>query len=128
MEKTSHVTLSQIGQINLNVRDMDKAVAFYKDTLGMKLLFAMENMAFFNCDGVKLMLSLPENDQFDHPGSVIYFNTEDIMQAYKQFKSNGVSFVDQPHMIADMGSHEVWMAFFKDLDDNTLALMSEVAK
>lgn len=128
MEKTSRQTISQIGQINLNVKNVEKAVSFYKDILGLPLLFAMEKMAFFNCNDVRLMLSLPENDQFDHPGSVIYFKTDSIQSTYVQFKEDGVPFIDEPHKVADMGDHELWMVFFKDLDGNTLALMSEVSK
>ncbi|MGP4078462.1 VOC family protein [Pseudalkalibacillus sp. R45] len=128
MKKTEKHKLSEIGQVNLNVKDVQKAVTFYQEVLGLPFLFAMENMAFFNCNGVRLMLSVPENESFDHRGSVIYFKTDDIHKTYEQFIEDDVSFIDEPHMIADMGDHELWMCFFKDLDDNTLAIMSEISK
>ncbi|WP_261130570.1 VOC family protein [Bacillus sp. Marseille-Q3570] len=128
MKKTEKHKISEIGQINLNVKDVQKAVTFYQEGLGLPLMFAMENMAFFNCNGVRLMLSVPENESFDQRGSVIYFKTDDIHQTYEQFKEDDVSFIDAPHMIADMGDYELWMCFFRDLDDNTLALMSEIKK
>ena len=90
------------------------------------LLFEVPpKMAFFDCAGVRLMLSLPENAEFDHPGSVLYFRVDDIEQAYATLKERGVTFVDQPHLIARMPDHELWMTFFKDTEGNTLALMAE---
>lgn len=43
----------------LAVKDLDKAIHFYKDKLGLSLLFNTENMAFFECNGLRLLLSLP---------------------------------------------------------------------
>ncbi|MGM7702566.1 VOC family protein [Pseudalkalibacillus sp. Hm43] len=122
------LSLNEIGQINLNVKNVEEAVCFYRDTLGLPLLFSMENMAFFNCNGIRLMLSVPEDESFNHPGSVIYFKTENLQGTYEQFREEGVAFTSRPHMVADMGQYELWMAFFKDLDGNVLALMSEITK
>jgi len=118
--------LSRIGQIAVNVHDLERAVAFYRDTLGMKLLFQVPKMAFFQAGGVRLMLGLPETEKFDHPASVIYYQVDDIHQAHVTISERGVAFVDQPHFIAKLPDHELWMAFFKDTEGNTLALMSEV--
>ena len=118
--------LSAIGQIAVNAHDIPRAVQFYRDTLGMRLLFeAPPKMAFFDCAGVRLMLSLPETAEYDHPSSVLYFRVDDIDQSYASLKERGVSFVGEPHLIARMPDHELWMAFFKDSEGNTHALMAE---
>jgi methylmalonyl-CoA/ethylmalonyl-CoA epimerase len=117
--------LSTIGQIAITVTDVARAIAFYRDTLGIKLLFQMPNMGFFDCGGVRLMLS-----GSDKPGetfsSVIYFKVADIQTAAKELAARGVAFEREPHMIAKLPDHELWMAFFRDPDRNLLALMSEV--
>jgi predicted enzyme related to lactoylglutathione lyase len=123
---TPAVGLNAIGQIAMNATDIPRAVAFYRDTLGMRFLFeAPPKMAFFDCAGVRLMLSLPETPDYDHPGSVLYFRVDDIDQAHAQLSDRGVSFLDKPHLIARMPDHELWMSFFKDSEGNTLALMAE---
>ena len=123
---TSAVGLNTIGQISMNATDIPRAVAFYRDALGMRLMFeAPPKMAFFDCAGVRLMLSLPETPEYDHAGSVLYFRVDDIDQAYAQLTERGVSFLDKPHFIARLPDHELWMTFFKDSEGNTLALMAE---
>jgi predicted enzyme related to lactoylglutathione lyase len=121
--------LSQIRQIAVNAHDIDRAVSFYRDKLGMNHLFSVPpKMAFFDCDGIMLMLSLPETQEFDHPSSVIYFNVDDIHDATKILTERGVDFREQPTFVADMGTYELWMAFFSDSENNMLALRSEVTK
>jgi predicted enzyme related to lactoylglutathione lyase len=124
----THLGLSQIGQIGLNAHDIDRATAFYRDTLGLKFLFNVPGkMSFFDCGGVRLMLSLPEGGpEFDHPSSVIYFKVDDIQQAFKTLAGRGAAIVAQPHLIARMGAYDLWMGFFRDSEDNVLSLMSEV--
>ena len=123
---TPSLGLAAIGQIAMNATDIPRAVRFYRDALGMQLMFEVPpKMAFFDCAGVRLMLSLPENAEFDHPGSVLYFRVDDIEQAYATLKDRGVTFKDQPHLIARMPDHELWMTFFRDSEGNTLALMAE---
>ena len=78
MQANPAVGLSQIGQIAVKVKELDRAVAFYRDTLGMLFLFRAPNLAFFNCSGVRLMLSEPEKPEFDHPASIIYYKVDDI--------------------------------------------------
>jgi catechol 2,3-dioxygenase-like lactoylglutathione lyase family enzyme len=123
---TTGFGLARIGQISVNVHDLGKAVGFYRDTLGMPFLFQVPHMAFFACGDVRLMLGVPEKPEFDHPGSVIYFKVEDIQGAFDVLKGRGVEFVGKPHRIAPMKDHDLWMAFFRDVDGNLLALMSEV--
>ena len=120
------VSLEQIGQIAINAKDIPRAVAFYRDVLGLKLLFEVPpKMAFFMCGGVRLMLSLPEREEYDHPGSILYYKVKGIEGAAATLKSKGVLFEGEPHLIAKMPDHELWMGFFKDPEGNTLALMEE---
>ena len=122
------VALDKIGQIAINVKDIGRAVQFYRDTLGMKFLFEVPNLAFFDCGGVRLMLGVAEKPEFDHPGSVLYYKVSDINAAYEALRKRGVSFIDQPHLIAKLADHDLWMVFLKDPEGNTLALMSEVSR
>ncbi len=124
-QPTTSSGLGQIGQIALTVSDIGRAVAFYRDSLGMRFLFQVPNLAFFDCDGIRLMLSLPEKAA-EGSSSVIYYKVADIQRAFETLASRGVSFEGKPHLIAKMPDHELWMAFFRDLDRNLLALMSEV--
>jgi methylmalonyl-CoA/ethylmalonyl-CoA epimerase len=118
--------LTQIGQIAINVRDLRRAVAFYRDTLGMRFLFqAPGGLAFFDCGGVRLMLGVAEKPEFSHPASVLYYKVPDIGAAYETLISRGVTFLDEPHLIAKMPNHELWMTFFRDSEENVLALMEE---
>jgi predicted enzyme related to lactoylglutathione lyase len=121
--------LSQIGQIAVNAHDLERATAFYRDKLGMKLLFVVPpRMSFFDCAGLRLMLSLPDRPEFDHASSIIYFNVEDLQQAVTTLKERGVLFEEEPEFVADMGTYDLWMASFRDSENNLLALQSNVAK
>ena len=125
-QASSAFGLSRLGQIALNAHDLDRAVAFYRDQLGLPFLFRAPNLAFFDCAGVRLMLALPERPELDHPGSILYFSVDDLNTACATLTQRGVTFTDQPHLIARMPNHELWMAFFVDTEGNTLGLMSEV--
>lgn len=117
--------LSRIHQISIRAHDTERAVRFYRDTLGLKLLFqAPPALAFFDCGGIRLMLSPPEAE-FDHQGSIIYFGIEDIKATREALVAGGVTFRTEPHMIAKLPDREVWLADFKDSEGNVLALMSE---
>ena len=118
--------LSQIGQIAINVHEIERAITFYRDALGIQFLFKVPNMAFFNAAGIRLMLTVPEKPEFDHPSSVIYFKVENIQNAFDTLSGRGVPFLGKPHLITPMKDHDLWMAFFHDVDNNLLALMSEV--
>jgi methylmalonyl-CoA/ethylmalonyl-CoA epimerase len=108
------------------VKDLDRAVAFYRDRLGIRFRFqAPPGLAFFDCGGVRLMIEVPQDKAFDHPGSILYFKVDDIHRAYADLKARGVEFRDEPRLIATLPDHELWMAFFSDGEGNTLALMHE---
>jgi methylmalonyl-CoA/ethylmalonyl-CoA epimerase len=124
---TPGIGISRIGQIAINVHDLKRATAFYRDTLGLRLLFTAGKLAFFDCGGVRLMLDTPEKPGFDHPSSILYFAVTDIKAAHQQMVAQGVRFEDEPHVIARMPDHDLWMTFFRDSEQNLLALMSEVA-
>jgi methylmalonyl-CoA/ethylmalonyl-CoA epimerase len=118
--------LTQIGQIAINVRDLQRAVAFYRETLGMRFLFqAPGGLAFFDVGGVRLMLGVAEKPEFSHPASILYYKVSDIGAAYEMLTSRGVTFMDEPHLIAKMPDHELWMTFLRDSEENVLALMEE---
>lgn len=117
--------LSRIHQIAQHIHDIDRAVAFYRDVLGVPLLFtAPPSLAFFDCGGVRLMLSSPPPG-LDHPGSVLYFAVDDIHEMHRVLVERGVSFTSAPAKIATLADREVWIAAFSDTEGNTLALMSE---
>ena len=117
--------LERIHQVSIRTRDIARAVAFYRDALGLKLLFqAPPHLAFFDCGGVRLMLG-PAEPEFDHQGSVLYFAVEDIKAAHTALAAAGVTFRSEPHMVAKLPDREVWLADFLDSEGNVLALMSE---
>jgi methylmalonyl-CoA/ethylmalonyl-CoA epimerase len=118
--------IQKIGQIAVPVKDFNRGVQFYQETLDLPLLFNTGNLAFFNCNGVRLLLSINENDQFPDRSSVLYFQVEDIRGKYEELLDKGVTFIDEPHLIAKMGNTETWMSFFNDTEGNIHALMSEV--
>jgi len=118
--------INKIGQIAINVHDTTRAVEFYRDTLGLKLLFTAGQLAFFDCGGVRLMLSPPEKPEFDHPSSILYFTVDNIQAAYDRLVHRGVKIEDQPHVVARMPDHDLWLAAFRDSEGNLMALMSEV--
>jgi methylmalonyl-CoA/ethylmalonyl-CoA epimerase len=123
------VGISRVGQIAINAHDVDRAAAFYQNALGLKLLFkAPPGLAFFDCGGVRLMLTRPEKPEFDHPGSILYFAVPDIHAAYSRMQESGVQFEDEPHIVARMPDHDLWMLFFRDSEGNLMGLMSDVAK
>ena len=128
--KNFSLNLSRIGQIAIGVSDIDRATEFYRDTLGMRFLFsAPPGMSFFDCDGVRLMLTIPEQaGEEQKSSSVIYYTVEDVQQATETLKSCGVRFIGEPHVIHSTDTYDLWMSFFTDPDGNTLALMAEVPR
>jgi methylmalonyl-CoA/ethylmalonyl-CoA epimerase len=119
--------LRRIHQIAVTVGDVDRATAFYRDTLGMPLLFqAPPGLAFFDCGGVRLMLSRPEGADTPGGNSIIYYGVDDIQRAHSVLTGRGVQFIEVPRAIARMADRDVWLAVFRDSEENLLGLMSEV--
>jgi len=118
--------LESIGQIAVNVKDTARARAFYRDVLGLRHLFdAGPNLAFFQCGGVRLMLSPPSKPEHDNPGSIIYYKVADLVATHAAIAARGAAFEQAPHLVATMPDHELWMAFLRDSEGNLLALMEE---
>ena len=117
---------ARIGQIAVVCKDVARATAFYRDTLGVSFLFsAGPNLSFLDAGGTRLMLSAAEQKEHDHPGSLLYFFVSDIEGIYRDLKARGVSFVDEPHLIAKMPDHDLWLCAFHDTEGNTMAIMEE---
>ncbi|MGH9959376.1 MAG: VOC family protein [Pyrinomonadaceae bacterium] len=118
--------LSQIGQIAIPVTDIERAILFYRGTLGMRFLFqAPPSLVFFDLSGVRLMLDGPAKAQAGN-SSVVYYKVSDLQASFTTLSERGVRFEAEPHLVAKMPDHELWMAFFRDPDRNLIALMSEV--
>lgn len=121
--------LGRIKQLGVAVGDLERSKQFYGELLGLKLVYEVpRHMVFFDLDGIWLMLARPEQDFPARPGSTLYFAVDDIHGVHTRLRERGLAFVDEPHRIADMGSYELWMAFFRDPDDTLLALRAEVFK
>jgi len=114
--------LQSIGQIAVRVKDLTRAVKFYREVLGLKYLFEAPGLAFFECAGVHLMLSGAEEPEFDHASSVLYFNVAEIQVAYRSLVQRGVRFRDEPHVVHRAGPQELWMSFFDDGEGNVFAI------
>ena len=125
MTTTATTGIARIHQLSMRVHDVDRAVRFYRDTLGVPFLFAAPpRMAFFDCDGVRLMLSTPDPG-FDHPGSILYLAVDDIGAMHDSLRTRGVEFKTAPHKIATLADREVWLADFEDSEGNPVGLMQE---
>src|SRR5262245_50264325 len=122
-------TLGELGQIARAVENLARAEAWYKDVLGLTHLYTYGKLAFFDCDGTRLMLedrSILEVAGL-HNDSVLYFRVSEIHAAYDQLRRRGVEFTDAPHMIArHPDGTEEWMAFFRDSEGGLLAIMAQV--
>ncbi len=120
------VALESIGQISIIVKDVERARNFYRDTLGMKFLFEFPGMAFFDCGGVRLYLARADKPELGT--SILYYRVADIRAAVSGLEAHGVTSLQQPSKVHEDDRHELWLAFFKDSEENTVGLMSEVAR
>jgi methylmalonyl-CoA/ethylmalonyl-CoA epimerase len=125
MSTTASLGITGVGQVAINVRNVQRAVEFYRDVLGLNFLFQIPNAAFFECGGLRLMLGTAEKPEFDHPASILYYKVGDIHAAYASLQATGVQTEDEPHLIARMPDHELWMFFLRDPEGNHLGVMSE---
>ncbi|HYU37751.1 MAG TPA: VOC family protein [Gemmatimonadales bacterium] len=121
--------LSSIGQIFVRARDLERAVRFYRDTLGMPFLFqAPPQMAFFQCGPTTVMVGVPESPEFDHPASTIYYLVPDIDAAHATLRGRAVDFISEPHLVHRAADYELWLADFRDSEGNVLALMARKSR
>jgi methylmalonyl-CoA/ethylmalonyl-CoA epimerase len=128
MGRSMPFSLSRIGQIALAVRDVDRAEAFYQETLGLRKLYRFGDLTFFDCAGVRLLLEKARDPESVNHSFTVYFTCADIVLAVRELQQRGVAFSGPPHLIAKMDDHDLWMAFFQDPDGHTLALMQEAPK
>lgn len=116
----------QIGQIAVSAQDIDRCTTFYRDVVGLEHLFSVPpKMTFFDAGGVRLMFSLPEGNEHDHPSSILYFKVDDIDATYARMVAGSAEFIETPHIVAPMKDHDLWIAAFRDGEGNTMALMEE---
>jgi methylmalonyl-CoA/ethylmalonyl-CoA epimerase len=125
---TPAIGLSEIGQIAITVKDVDRAAAYYRDVLGLPFLFAAPGLAFFQTGTVRLMLTKVEAPEFDHAASILYFKVPDIGAAHQAMQARGVEFRSAPHVVHRTDAYELWLADFYDCERNTFALMQEKKK
>lgn len=116
------IRLGKIQQIALVQHDVERAVSFYRDGLGLSLVFAMAGMAFFDAGGVRLMLTKPSSPELDHKNSILYFEVADCQAAYAALKARGVPFDGEPHLVGKTATHAMWMAFCRDPEGNVIGI------
>ena len=126
-EQQAAVVLEEVAQIALTVPDLEEAKAFYRDVLELRFLFDAGTMSFFQCGTVRIMVGVGERPARSG-GTIVYFRVENLAEAAQVLESRGVRFAQEPHLVARMKSHDLWMAFLKDPAGNTFGLMSEIAR
>jgi catechol 2,3-dioxygenase-like lactoylglutathione lyase family enzyme len=125
--KNNSSNIQQIGQIAIAVSDIDKAVAFYRDILGLELLFEVPpGLAFLDCGGIRLMLAVLQGDPKDHHTSTIYYKVVDVRDTQEELEQKGVTFIQEAKLVATMPDHELWMGFIRDPDKNLIGIMAEL--
>ncbi len=117
-----------VGQIHISVADIDRAVAFYRDVLGLAFLFQVpgQKMAFFDCGGVRLYLGVPSSPEY-RANSFLYYRVSDIDAAYKALSAKGVAFLHEPRVVHKTETSALWMTGFQDPDGNYAQIMCEKA-
>ena len=127
MSGMAGIGITDVGQVAVNVRDVQRAIGFYRDVLGLPLLFEIPNAAFVQAGGIRLYLAKAETPELDHPSSILYFRVGDIHAAFETLRTAGTRIEGEPHLLAKMPDHDLWMGFFRDTEGNVGALMSEVS-
>ena len=115
-----------IGQLMIPADDLDRAVSFYRDSLGLPFLFAAPpHMAFFMCGSVRLLVGKLPPEQAGQRGSAVYFKVDDIHDTAATLKRRNVRFDAEAHIVHRTAKSELWLAEFTDSEGNRLALMAE---
>ena len=126
MAAADTLEIKDIGQIAINCHDVKRATEFYREKLGLRMLYEFPGLAFFDCGGVRLMLTKPETAELDHPSSIIYYRVADIQQATRAIAEKGVAIENEPRMIARMPDHDLWLSNVRDTEGNIIAFMAEM--
>ena len=126
MAAADTLEITGVGQIAINCHDVKRATEFYRDKLGLRMLYEFPGLAFFDCGGVRLMLTKPETAELDHPSSIIYYRVADIHQASRAIADKGVQIENEPRMIARMPDHDLWLSNVRDTEGNIIAFMAEM--
>ena len=131
MAAADTLEIKDIGQIAINCHGVVNGVAallqeFYREKLGLRMLYEFPGLAFFDCGGVRLMLTKPETAELDHPSSIIYYRVADIQQATRAIAEKGVAIENEPRMIARMPDHDLWLSNVRDTEGNIIAFMAEM--
>ena len=116
-----------LGQVAITVGDVATAKAFYRDILGLELLFdAGPNLAFLQAGEVRVMLTTPQGHGEAGRNSVLYFRVTDIVATHAAMVANGAVAERPPAPAAPMPDHDLWIGFLRDPDGNLVGLMEEV--
>lgn len=126
MAEPKELALTKVGQIAVRVKDVNRAATFYSDKLGMKLLLKQSNLAVLDCGGLSIFLTLPENAAEGVHNSIIYFDVDDIQKTAQILTERGVSIVEKPNKVGKLGAVDVWIAIFRDSEENLMGLRSLV--
>jgi len=119
------VNPSHLAQIAMPVRDLDRACAFYRDTLGLPHLFdAPPGLSFFQCGQTRLMLSEPEGPE-TAGSSILYYAVPSARDAEAELVAAGVTFDQTAHHIARVADKDIWLAIARDSEGNLIGMMSE---
>lgn len=118
--------LSGIRQIAVTVGDVDTALRFYRDVLGLAFLFrAGPDLAFLDAGGIRLMLSTPQGAGAVGANSVLYFTVTDIEATHAALVARGATDERAPRLAATMPDHALWIGFVRDPDGNLVGLLEE---
>jgi methylmalonyl-CoA/ethylmalonyl-CoA epimerase len=123
------VSPHSVGQVALPVQDVARATEFYRDRLGLEFLFsAPPGLSFFQCGEVRLMISERREGDGEEPGvgaPLLYYRVEDIHAAHGELDDAGVDVIRAPEVTHRDERMELWIAFYRDSEENLFALMDE---
>jgi methylmalonyl-CoA/ethylmalonyl-CoA epimerase len=113
------MNLTQIAQVSVRTKDLQRATEFYRDVLGIKVLISNQFVSILDCGGITLLLGPSEGS------SIIYFDVDDIQNTVESLSSRDVKIEEQPRIVGQLGNVDVWIAIFRDSEDNMMGLMSK---
>src|SRR5215470_7802211 len=90
-----------VTQLLIPIDDFERGVAFYRNVLGLPVLFAAPpQMAFFQCGAVRLLVGVTPAGQKVQRGSQIYFGVNDIQSVSSSLSTQGVQFKAPKHVVS----------------------------